>query len=369
MTLDAIVVGAGPAGLATSRELSRAGVDHRVLERGPSVGHTWAHLYDSLVLHTGKHLSALPGMPFPRATPLFPTRRDFLGYLDRYADAFRVPLLPNARVTSARREHSGWVVRTEDGVERRASAVVFATGIVANPRIPSIPGVDRFTGPIIHSVEYRRPDPFRDQHVLVVGAGNSAGEIAAELAAAGVRVTLAVRSGARVVPRELFGVPIQYLAVALSPLPRAAQQAIQCVTARLGEVVRGPSPLPPPPPARCSDVPLIGFYLADALRAGAIGLKRGIAAFADTGVRFEDGSVEPFDSAILATGYTAAVQPLGDSIRLDQCGFALRRDRVASADLAGLYFVGHNYDTRGGLRNIAQDARIAANLISRLFQS
>lgn len=365
MAPDAIVVGAGPAGLATSRELSRAGVGHRVLERGPSVGHTWAHLYDSLVLHTGKHLSALPGMPFPRATPLFPTRSDFLSYLEHYADAFRVPLTTGADVTSARPENGGWTVRTESGTGVGARALVFATGIVANPQVPPIPGADRFTGRMIHSVEYRRPDPFVGQNVLVVGAGNSAGEIATELAAAGARVTLAVRSGARVVPRELFGVPIQYVAVALSPLPRSAQQTIQRLTGRLGEAVRGRSPLPPPPPGKCSDVPLIGFQLADALRAGTIRLEGGITAFTETGARFDDDSVETFDSVILATGYKAAVQPLGSVIRIDQCGFARRRNRVVSADHAGLYFVGHNYDTRGGLRNIARDARLAANLIAR----
>lgn len=362
-TLDTIIVGGGPAGLATSRELARAGVAHVVLERGRSVGHTWANLYDSLVLHTGKHLSALPGMPFPAGTPLFPTRPDFLAYLERYADTFRVPLETGADVAAARRENGGWNVRTASGRELRARTLVFATGIVANPHVPSIPGRDRFTGIVRHSVEYRRPDPYRNQSVLVVGAGNSAGEIASELAASGTRVTLAVRSGARVVPRALLGIPIQYFAVALNPLPRAAQQAIQRLIDRLGALVRGVPPLPPPRPGRCSDVPLIGFHLADALRAGTIALKPGIVEFTGTGVRFADGSAGEFDAVVLATGFRAAVGPLGHAIRVDRCGFAERRNRVASADQPGLYFVGHNYDTRGGLRNIAQDARIAAKLM------
>ncbi len=80
MTVDAVVIGAGPAGLATSRELGRRGVAHVVLERGDRIGYTWANLYDSLVLHTGKHMSALPGLRFPESTPLFPTRRDFVEY-------------------------------------------------------------------------------------------------------------------------------------------------------------------------------------------------------------------------------------------------------------------------------------------------
>ena len=99
---ETIVVGAGPAGLATSRELTRAGVDHCVLERGDQLGHTWANLYDSLVLHTGRHLSALPGLAFPSGTPLFPARRDFLDYLHRYASTFSLPIETSSDVTGNR---------------------------------------------------------------------------------------------------------------------------------------------------------------------------------------------------------------------------------------------------------------------------
>ena len=84
---DALIVGAGPAGLATSRELSRAGVRHVVLERGDQIGQTWANLYDSLVLHTAKRLSALPGLPFPRVHAALSDRAGtFSTYLHRYAD-------------------------------------------------------------------------------------------------------------------------------------------------------------------------------------------------------------------------------------------------------------------------------------------
>ena len=76
--------------------------------------------------------------------------------------------------------------------------------------------------------------------MLVVGIGNSSGEISAELAAAGVDVTVAVRSGARVVPREILGIPIQYFAVAMSPLPRKAQQAVQSAVGRIRSWCAGP---------------------------------------------------------------------------------------------------------------------------------
>ena len=363
---EAIVIGAGPAGLATSRELARAAVHHVVLERGEAIGHTWAHLYDGLVLHTGKHLSALPGMAFPSSTPLFPTRRNFLDYLHRYADTFRVPAQTGADVESVHPDGAAWAVHVKSAAPKRARAVIVATGIVSNPHIPEIPGRDRFRGRIVHSVEYRRPDPFRNQRVLVVGAGNSAGEICAELAVAGAHVTVAVRSGARVVPRQVLGIPIQYFGVALSALlPPTLLRGAMSLTGAMSELVRGPSPLPPPADTVCADVPLIGFHLVDGIRSGRIQLRRGIAEFTSAGVRFVDGAEEEFDQVILATGYRAAVGMLGNLVRFDDCGFAARRRRVVSVDRPNLYFVGHNYDARGGLRNIARDARIAATLIAR----
>jgi cation diffusion facilitator CzcD-associated flavoprotein CzcO len=353
---DAIVVGGGPAGLAASRALTRAGLEHCVLERGGRAGHTWVNLYDSLVLHTGKHLSALPGMPFPRGTALFPTRQQFVDYLHTYAETFHVPLQPGATVVSADRHGERWRVRLDTHEELQAHALVVATGIVANPHTPDVRGRSLFAGPLAHSVAYRRPHGAPGRRVLILGAGNSAGEIAVELARSGARVTLAVRSGATIVPRSLLGVPIQYWSVLLSPLPRTM---VERVTTSLG-LLRGPRILPPPRAARCSKVPLIGLALADALRSGSIQLRGDVQAFTADGARFADGGEDVFDEVILATGYRAALGFLDGLIRIDSCGFASRRDRVTSADQAGLYFVGQNYDARGGLYNIAIDAPLAA---------
>jgi cation diffusion facilitator CzcD-associated flavoprotein CzcO len=234
---------------------------------------------------------------------------------------------------------------------------------VSNPYVPDIPNTDRFGGRVFHSVHYHRPDDLAGRRVLVVGAGNSAGEIATELARAGAKVSVAVRTGGAVLPRDIAGIPMHYLAVALSFLPKSSQRAAMLLANRIQMVARGPGVLPPPAPTNCPKVPLIGFHLVDAIREGTIQVRGRVKEFTADGVRFGDDSVEPFDAVILATGYRAAVSMLRGSIRLDDCGFGLRRDRVVSVDQPDLYFVGHNYDIRGGLFNIGSDAKRAVRRI------
>jgi cation diffusion facilitator CzcD-associated flavoprotein CzcO len=355
------IVGAGPAGLATSRELKRRAVSHVVLERG-DVGHTWNHLYDSLTLHTGKHLSNLPGLRFARGVPIFPHRTDFLAYLRDYRRSFDLPVetdMPVTGITPPSRPDAPWTLSTPHG-DIVTDAVVVATGIVANPVVPDIPGRELFAGEVFHSVHYLRPAPFAGRRVLVVGVGNSAGEIASELAAV-ADVAISVRSGANVVPLRLLGLPIQYVAASLRMLPVPARRAVAAAVGRITELRRGPPILPRPDYGPLDAIPLIGFHLVDAIRAGRIRVFPGISAFTESGAHFTDGSEANFDVVILATGFRPALQPLEGHVRMDAKGFALRSDRVTSADHPRLFFVGHNYDSTGGLRNIFRDSRIVGS--------
>ncbi|HYR31453.1 MAG TPA: NAD(P)/FAD-dependent oxidoreductase [Gemmatimonadales bacterium] len=361
--VDVVVVGGGPAGLATSQQLRRHGVPHRVLERGDDVGYTWANLYDSLTLHTGKHMSGLPSMPLPRSAPLFVPRQQFLDYLRRYARAFDLPVDTGRDVERMTRTDGTWTVSTSRGV-LAARVVVVATGIVANPKTPHIPGQDRFAGRIAHSVAYRRPDGYAGRRVLVVGVGNSGAEIASEIARAGGNVTVAVRSGANVVPLTLAGLPIQYVSYWVRKLPRRVQEGAVALVRVLTELRRGKPVLPRPAHSPLDAIPVIGFHLVDAIAQGLIEVRGGVTALTADGARFTDGTTGRFDDIILATGFTAAVGPLGGLIQLDAKGFARRRDRVISVDQSGLYVVGHNYDATGGLYNISRDARLAARLIA-----
>lgn len=366
--LDAIVVGGGPAGLATARELARRGLEYLVLERGTGVGHSWESYYDSLTLHTGRHMSSLPGRRFARGTPLFVPRSSFVAYLRDYADHFGLRVRTGWRVDRATPiddpDDGRWAV-TGSGGTLRARALVMATGIASNPRRPRLAGEESFRGAILHSSEYRRPDAYVGQRVLVVGVGNSGSEIASELARAGARVSVAVRSGANVVPRELAGVPIQYLAHWVRKLPRRWQQRVVALVAKITERRKGPPVLPRPSHGPLDAIPIIGFNLTDAIRAATVAVRSGVERLTTNGAVFTDGREEAYDAVILATGFTAALAPLAGLVRTDARGFALRTDGVASADQPRLWFVGHNYDATGGLYNIAHDAPRAAAAIAR----
>jgi indole-3-pyruvate monooxygenase len=367
MTAPIVIIGAGAAGLATARELARRRIPFRLLERGATPGQTWHDLYDSLVLHTGRHLSGLPGMRMPRGTPLFPRRLDYHGYLCAYAERHGLHVETNTAVCDVARADGVWRVRTERD-EIDASAVVVATGIVANPYVPELEGGADFEaagGTVFHSVEYRRPDAFIGRRVLVVGVGNSGGEIGSELSRAGAHVDVVVRSGAHVVPLTIAGVPIQYLSTFVRKLPRGAQERVADAVRILGEKRRGPPVLPRPAQSVLDAIPLIGFHLVDEIRAGRIRVRPAIHRLRAGGARFSDGTEADYDVVILATGFRPALGILADRVRTDARGFALRSDRVSSAEHRGLYFVGHNYDARGGLLNIATDSVVVAEVLAR----
>jgi cation diffusion facilitator CzcD-associated flavoprotein CzcO len=240
-----------------------------------------------------------------------------------------------------------------------------AAGIMSNPLSPDISGREDFQGEIIHSVDYRRPDRYRDKRVLVVGVGNSGGEIASELGTTGANVTLLVRQGANVVPRTIAGIPIQYLAVLVRRLPQGGRKVVAWLLRRLSELRISSEILPRPPWTPLERIPVIGFHLIEAIRARKVTVKLGaLDRFDRTGVVFGDGSHQEFDAVILATGFAPALDPLGDLIRRDERGFAMRTDNVTSADQPGLWFVGMRYDTTGAIANIYRDAQLVGRRLA-----
>ena len=215
---DAIIIGAGPAGLAAAASLKARGRDAVILEKADAVGAVWRRHYDRLHLHTDRARSGLPGLPMPKAYGRYPSRAQVIEYLEAYAAKFALKPVFNTAVSAIRRVGSAW--RAEAGRESwRAPAVVIATGWADCPHAPSWPGMETFGGPILHSSAYRNPAPFTGKRILVVGYGNSGAEIALDLTEAGIDVTLSIRSPVNTIPRELFGLPILVFPIAEQWLP------------------------------------------------------------------------------------------------------------------------------------------------------
>ena len=241
---------------------------------------------------------------------------------------------------------------------------------MTSPVVPDFDGMSSYGGLIFHSTEYRRPDDRPGRRVLVVGTGNSGSEIASELAEAGIEVTVSIRSGANVIPKSIAGIPTQYFGWMMSCVPKPAQRSIVGGMGLIGGLLRPRSARLPRKQMKddCPDVPVIGRGILDHIEACRIKLKPGVAKMTEGGVRFSDGSEWVGDQVILATGYRAAIEWMGVYGARDECGFGDRRDRVCSTNYSGLYFIGHNYDGRGGLYNIRIDAKRVARVIASNYR-
>jgi cation diffusion facilitator CzcD-associated flavoprotein CzcO len=281
---DAIVIGAGPAGLATAAALQAWGLNATILEKSDAVGAVWRGHYDRLHLHTDRTRSGLPGLPIPKAYGRYPSRAHVVEYLEAYAAEFALKPVFNAPVHAVRREGRTWRAETSEN-SRSAPIVIVATGWADYPYAPTWPGMDQFGGPILHSSAYRNPAPFAGKRVLVVGYGNSGSEIALDLAEAGTDVSLSARSPVNIVPRELFGVPILFFPAAEQWLPPRVADALNAPLIRfaIGSIEKLGLKRSPKGPlqsiAEDRRVPLVEIGTLDAIRAGRIKLRGDVASF------------------------------------------------------------------------------------------
>ena len=368
---DAIVIGAGPAGLATAQCLRSAGLAPIILDQADAVGAAWRRHYDRLHLHTPRAHSSLPGMALPAAYGRYPSRAQFVAYLESYAERFDLRPIFGTQVEAVRREVDSW--RVEAGAHSAsARIVVVATGWADFPFRPSWPGMDAYDGAIVHSSLYRNAAPYAGKRVLVVGFGNSGAEIALDLCEGGAAVTLSVRSPQRILPRELLGLPILDFAIAQRFLPPRVADAMNAPVLRLAigsieslgmrKAAKGPLQMI----AEDGHVPVIDVGAVAKIRAGHIAVRGDIERFARDGVVFADTGAERFDAVILATGYRPDLRRLLPDAQaaLDANG-AARVSDAASAE-PGLFFVGAIATPTGQLRQIGIGARRVAALARRL---
>jgi cation diffusion facilitator CzcD-associated flavoprotein CzcO len=371
------VIGAGSSGLAILKAVREVGVTVECFERGSDVGGLWRYendnglssAYASLRVNASRARMGYPSFPLPKSYGDFPHHTDMAEYLSAYADSFGLREHIRFRTTVARLEpdpDEGWCLWFEDSSVRRFDAVVVAVGHDWCAKLPEYPGV--FAGRTSHSHRYRTPQPFAGRRVLVVGGGQSAAEIAVEVAGAAERACISLRSGAHVIPRWVSGRP--YDASDREPRNRTPWRLMNLLYARAVARELGPLPAAWPLPSHrlLEGIPIISSDLIRAVRCGAVAVRPAVARLVGDRVRFADGSEEQFDDIIYATGYRISLPFLApDLVSVDGREAPLYRRIVPPAAPAGFFLAGY-IDAPGGLLPLVetQGDWIAAVLSGRL---
>lgn len=311
---QALIIGAGPAGLATSACLNRLNIPNIVVEREECSASLWKRRsYDCLKLHLAKHYCQLPHMPFPPNTPTFVSKLGFITYLDEYATRFNVSPRYNRNVESAYLKDGRWIVEVGKGAEREvysAEYLVVATGENSQGVIPEIPGLaERFDGEYLHSSEYKNGEKFAGKHVLVVGSGNSGMEIAYDISNWDADVSLVVHSPVHVLTREIVRIGMWLLRV--FPVKLVDRWCLLLAKLRFGDTSRYGLLRPDKGPFMNKLVtgrsPTIDVGCVDEIKAGKIKVVPSIKRIEGKRVVFVDGNTKRVDSIVFATGYKSSV--------------------------------------------------------------
>ncbi|URD83156.1 flavin-containing monooxygenase [Musa troglodytarum] len=315
--LGPIIVGGGPSGLAVAACLKKKGIPCVVLERANCVASLWQlKAYDRLRLHLPKKFCQLPLMPFPSWFPTYPTKQQFVAYLEAYAREFGIrPRFDEAVVAAEYDAVVGfWRGREEGGREYMCRWLVVATGENAEAVVPGFDGAGDFKRPILHTSLYKSGDAFRGKRVLVVGCGNSGMEVCLDLCHHGAHPTIVVRDSVHILPREMlcrstFGLSMWLLRW----LPVRAVDRLLLLAARLllGDTAKLGLPRPQLGPLelklRSGKTPVLDVGTLEKIKSGAIKVRPAIKKLMEHGAEFTDGRSEGFDAVVLATGYKSNV--------------------------------------------------------------
>ena len=368
-----IIVGAGPAGLAAAAVLRQQGHQPIVLEQAQEIGASWRGRWDSLRLHTMRAFSGLPDAPIPWKYGRWVSRDDYLRYLRDYADHFEIKPEFGVRVQRVDRDSDagGWQVHTTAtesaadpiGATRFADAVVIATGYSRLSSIPDWPGRNAFRRPLLHSAEYRNPRPYAGQRVLVVGAGNSAADIATELLEVGATVDMSVRTPPNIVRRSALGVPTQIVGLAMRQLPEPILNPLSGLLRRVSVPDLAAHGLPAPKQGyshflRTQRIPILDHGFVDEVTAGRISIVAAVESLTEDTVRLVDGTELSPDVVICGTGFSPGLTSMvGHLGVLDDRGRPLVSGGATLPTAPRLHFVGVIVELSGVLHRIGAEAR------------
>lgn len=335
MDADLIVIGAGQAGLAAAHAAERAGREAIVLDSSDRLGGSWPRYYDSLRLFSPARFSALPWRAFPGDPERYPSRDEVVEYLSACAADLAADIRLGQKIVSVAREPGGeFRVRGEDGSELRARGLIAASGSFGSPHRPSLPGLGSFAGQVLHASEYRSRASVRGERVVVVGGGNSAVQIAVELARS-ARVTLVTRSRLRWAAQRPLGRDLHWWLIRTG-----------LDTARVGGWLGIAQPV-------VDD----GAYRA-AIAVGRPDHRPLFDRLDGSEVVWDGGEREAVDAVVLATGYRPHLPYLAGTTALDGDGTPIHSSGVSDT-VPGLGFVGLEHQrsiSSATIRGVARDA-------------
>lgn len=375
MTDDGVpvhIIGAGPGGLATAAALHERGISTVVLEKAPSVGASWRAHYDRLRLHTTRRWSQLPGLEIPRSYGRWVARDDFVRYLESYTEHHGIEVATGVEVDAVERDGTDWVLHANGGRRLTTPVTVVATGYNHTAHLPSWPGRETYEGELLHASRYRNPDPYAGKDVLVVGAGNTGAEIAADLAAGGAsRVRLAVRTVPHIVRRSTLGWPAQANGILCRRLPTRLVDALAARMARLAVPDLSAKGLPRPDTglytrARQGAIPVQDVGLIAAVRKGKVEPVAAVESFDGPKVQLADGTSAAPGVVIAATGFQRGLEDLVGGLGvLDDAGRPLVHGGRTHPDAHGLHFIGYTNPLSGMLRELSMDAQKIAKAVAK----
>lgn len=380
-----LVIGAGPAGIASAVALKRAGIPYEVVDRANTVAATWDSLYPSLRLNTTRFFSHQVGARFPLWYGIFPTGKQYHAYLLRYVAKHKLNIRLGVTVYDVAPEGDSWRVHTSEGVFAYP-AVISATGIFGSPVMPDIDGMAAFSGRVFHAHDFRHPHQVTGQRVLVVGTGPSGVDIAVASADTAAAVYLGVRSGVSLQRRYPYGLPKHAWLMLFERLPRAwCNRLMRLTTLGYPEAARyGLTP----PQGKEALTAYQGRELLDAVKAGRVQPVAAPVRFCERSVLLADGRELAVDTVIMATGYRPV---LHDYLKIPMQYSASAWESPAACDweigangqrgfpmldrsqhpngrevlgYRGLYLVGVHYKGKGAMYNFNVEARIAAEQIA-----
>lgn len=364
------VVGGGAAGIAAAKALIEAGLPVLGVERAASLGGLWrldpdTASYEGLRLNTSKPRTEFSDFPMPAGWPDYPTRAQLLEYLRSYADRFGVGerFRFGTTLESARRTEDGWELELtgpEGPYRETVEHLVVANGHNHEPRFPEPPYPGTFTGTESHAHDYVTPAELAGKRVLVVGTGNSAMDIAAELTGHASAVLLSARRGVWVLPKRLLGRPSDQLNGALAALlPWRVRQVVSQAVLRVADRRPAGPRLPAPREGVLQDHPTLSDSVPRLIAEGRVLARQGVARLDGPRVHFADGRVDEVDHIVWCTGYRA-VTPFLDTATMPDPASALLYRHVFPIGDDTISYVGLMQSTGSALPVVEAQSRLVA---------